>query len=256
MLPLIDAASGKEKSVFVKIALGNLERFVQSGRTSDPNYTKGRLFLSRLKTSYPQEAAEIAAMFAASSGGGGSGSSSGNAGGNPVFVETSAHRVVYVLDGSGSMMNKFDTLRRVVDRAVGELKPTQYFNVVVTKEDADGGGALFSKGCVAATDTNKTAFYAFMKRTEPHGGSDPIAALRFAFTQSPQEIYLVTDGDFPNSKQVIAEVGRLNELKRTKIHTIAFVERGTEYERVLKAIADQSGGTFRAISDVDVMEMK
>jgi hypothetical protein len=34
------------------------------------------------------------------------------------------------------------------------------------------------------------------------------------------------------------------------------VERGTEYERVLKAIADQSGGTFRAISDVDVMEMK
>jgi uncharacterized protein with von Willebrand factor type A (vWA) domain len=143
----------------------------------------------------------------------------------------------------------------VVDRAVGELKPTQYFNVVVMKEGVDGG-TLFSKGCVAATDVNKTAFYAFMKRTEPHGDSDPIPALRFAFTQAPEEIYFVTDGDFPNNNKVIAEVARLNASKRTKIHTIAFVERGTEYERALKAISDQSGGTFRAITDVDVMEMK
>jgi hypothetical protein len=251
MLPLIDAASGKEKSVFVKIALGNLERFVQSGRTSDPNYTKGRLFLSRLKTSYPQEAAEIAAMFAASSGGGGATDGPGN----PVFVETTARRVVYLVDGSGSMMNKFDIVRKATNKAVSELKPTQWFNVVVMNENTDGA-TPFSKRAIAATDANKTAFYAFMKRTQPHGSSDPLPAMRFAFDQGADVIYFLTDGDFPNSNQVIAEVARMNPVKRVKIHTIAFIERGESYERVLKALSQQSGGEFRSISDADVADLK
>jgi hypothetical protein len=244
LLPLIGAASGKEKAIFARIALAHLDQFVKSGRTSDSNFTKGRLYLTRLKTAYP-EAAE--AMAAAGGGGGANGA------GNPVFAETAARRVVYVLDGSGSMMNKFDVLRTAVDKAVAELKPTQLFNVVIMHEDE---GVPFNKQAIPATDANKKLFSAYMKRTQPHGSSDPIPALRFAFAQNPDAIYFLTDGDFPNNNLVIFEMRRLNAANRTKVHTIAFMDRGEEYERVLKVISEQNGGTFRFISDVDVANLK
>jgi hypothetical protein len=252
LVPMIDVASGKERSILIKLAVAHLDQFVRSGRTSDANYTKGRLYLSRLKAQIPAAPSAGAPASEAAGGGGAAGGEQGAAG-NPVFAETAARRVVYVLDGSGSMMNKFDVLRTAVDKAVGELKATQLFNVVVIHED---DGVSFNKQAVPATDANKKLFYNYMKRTQPHGSSDPILALRFAFAQNPDAIYFLTDGDFPDNNKVIAEIRRLNASNRTKVHTIAFMDRGEAYERVLRVISEQNGGTFRAISDVDVVNLK
>ncbi|MDB5319311.1 MAG: hypothetical protein JWN40_942 [Phycisphaerales bacterium] len=253
LVPMIDAASGKERTILIKLAVGHLEQFVRASRTSDANYTKGRLYLSRLKTQVP-----AVPPTDATAGGGGANGAAGagatdQAAGNPVFVETAARRVIYVLDGSGSMMNKFDVLRTAVGKAVAELKPTQLFDVVVMHED---DGVPFNKQAVPATDANKNLFYAFMKRTAPHGSSDPIVALRFAFAQNPDAVYFLTDGDFPNNNQVVAEIRKLNAARRTKIHTIAFMDRGEDYEKILRQISEQSGGTFRFISDGDVANLK
>jgi hypothetical protein len=247
LLPIIDAADGKEKSILVQIAVQHLDQFGRSGRTSDPNFTKARLHLTRLKALLPTAPSEVAANDGNGAAGG------GDAGDNPVFVPTTARRVVYVLDGSGSMMSKFDLLRKAVTKAVDDLKPNQFFNVVIMHEDE---GAPFTKQALAATDANKKLFNIFLRKSQPHGSSDPVPALRFAFSQNPEVVYFLTDGDFPNNNQVIAEIRKLNSAHRTKIHTIAFVERGEEYEKVLRLISDQSGGTFRSVTDADTAKLK
>jgi hypothetical protein len=237
LLALIDEASGKEKTILLRVAVRYLDLFGKSGRTSDPNFTKARLQLARLRALLPAPTAETAA------GNGEAGAGGGQA--EPVFAATTARRVVYLLDGSGSMMSKFDVLRAAVGSAVGELKPAQSFNVVIMHED---DGTPFSRQSLAATEANKALFSAFMKTAKPHGSSDPIAALRFAFAQNPEVIYFLTDGDFPNNNQVLQEIHKLNAAHRTKIHTIAFVDRGETYEKLLRQISDESGGTFRAVS--------
>ena len=64
--------------------------------------------------------------------------------------------------------------------------------------------------------------------------------------------YILTDGDFPNNDQVIAEIRRLNKDKKVKINTIAFMDRGEAYEKLLKQIADENGGLFKFVSDSDL----
>jgi hypothetical protein len=243
LIPLVESANTpREKWILQRLALQNLDFFVRANPTANPNFTRARLSLTRLKNHLqpvpmfltrasnhvsPPSADEVDAA-------------------SPVFGETTAHRVVYLLDGSGSMMNKFDTLRKAVSSTIAALKPNQLFNVVVMHEDE---GAPFSKQSLPATDANKKLFDAFIKKTQPHGSSDPIPALRFAFTQNPEAIYFLTDGDFPNNNQVIAEIARLNANHRTKIHTIAFGEHGEEYEKMLRQIATQNGGAFRYIAN-------
>jgi uncharacterized protein with von Willebrand factor type A (vWA) domain len=193
----------------------------------------------------------LPASTEAAAGNGEAGAGGGPA--EPVFVATTARRVVYLLDGSGSMMSKFDGLRSAVSSAVGELKPAQFFNVVIMQEN---DGAPFNRQSLAATEANKALFAGFMKKARPHGASDPIAALRFAFAQNPEVIYFLTDGDFPNNNQVLQEIHKLNAARRTKIHTIAFVNRGEEYEKLLRQISEESGGTFRAVSDAELAKAK
>ena len=65
-------------------------------------------------------------------------------------------------------------------------------------------------------------------------------------------IYILTDGDFPNNAQVLEELRKLNKDKRVKINTIAFMDRGEAYEKLLKQIADENGGAFKFVSDQEL----
>jgi hypothetical protein len=245
LIPLVEAANTpREKWTLQRLAIQNLDLFVHANATANPNFTRARLSLTRLTNQSRNQPIPLFLSRAANHASPPTTDEVDAA--SPIFGETTAHRVVYLLDGSGSMMNKFDTLRKAVSSTVAALKPNQLFNVVVMHEDE---GAPFSRQSLPATDANKKLFYAFIKKTQPHGSSDPIPALRYAFAQNPEAIYFLTDGDFPNNNQVIAEIARLNANHRTKIHTIAFGEHGEEYEKMLRRIADQNGGAFRYVAN-------
>jgi hypothetical protein len=186
------------------------------------------------------------APFGIPGGGGGIGPKSPFMG-----VSGNAMKVVYLCDSSGSMMNKFDTLRQELRKAADTLKPIQSFDIIFFSEDAY---LALDKQLLLATPEAKRKAYEFLDKTAPHGSSDPIPGLRACFATQPQLIYMLTDGDFPNNNQVIEEIRKLNKDKKVKINTIAFADRGEQYEKMLKQISDENGGLFKFVSDQDLRQ--
>jgi hypothetical protein len=169
-------------------------------------------------------------------------------GGNVEFIIPGqrANRVVFLCDSSGSMMNKFDTLRQELRKAVDRLKGGQAFDIIFFS--ADRYVALDEQLLLALPETKRRAFD-FLDKTAPHDSSDPIPGLRAAFATKPELIYMLTDGDFPNNAQVLAEIRKLNKEHQVKINTIAFMDRGEEYEKLLKQVAEENGGAFKFVEE-------
>jgi hypothetical protein len=143
-------------------------------------------------------------------------------------------------------MNKFDTLRQELRKAVDRLKGGQAFDIIFFS--ADRYVALDEQLLLALPETKRRAFD-FLDKTAPHDSSDPIPGLRAAFATKPELIYMLTDGDFPNNAQVLAEIRKLNALHNVKINTIAFMDRGEEYEKLLKQVAEENGGAFKFVEE-------
>jgi hypothetical protein len=159
------------------------------------------------------------------------------------------HRLVFLCDASGSMMNKFDALRQELRKAIDHLRPIQSFDVIFFS--ADRYVALDKQLVLAIPEAKRKAFD-FLDKTAPHDSSDPIPGLRAAFATQPELIYLLTDGDFSNNDQVLEEIRKLNKDKKVQISTIAFMDRGEAYEKLLQQIADDNRGTFKFVSEQDL----
>jgi hypothetical protein len=186
------------------------------------------------------------APFGIPGGGGGIGPKSPFMG-----VSGNAMKVVYLCDSSGSMMNKFDTLRQELRKAADGLKQAQAFDIIFFSED---NYVALDKQLLLAVPEVKRKAYEFLDKTAPHGSSDPIPGLKAAFATGPQLIYMLTDGDFPNNDQLLEEIRKLNKDKKVKINTIAFMDRGEAYEKLLKQIADENGGLFKFVSDNELQK--
>ncbi len=184
------------------------------------------------------------APFGVPGGGGGIGPKSPFMG-----VSGNARLVSYVCDASGSMMNKFDGLRMEIRKAVDVLKPIQSFSIIFFQEDKE---AALAPQLVVANPANKRKAFDFLDRVSAHGATDPIPGLRLAFQQKPQLVYLLTDGDFPDNDKVLEFIRQNNKDKAVKINTIAFMDRGEAYEKVLQTIASENGGTFKYVSEQDL----
>jgi len=163
-----------------------------------------------------------------------------------VFGRTgNALRIAYVCDASGSMMDKIDLLKIELRKAIDGLQPVQVFDVIFFQEK---DVATAARSLVVANPDNKRKAYAFLEQIAAHGSTDPIPALKLAFDQRPQLIYLLTDGDFPDNQAVLQYIQGRNGDHKVKINTIAFVGRGEEYEKIMKKIAQDSGGVFKYVS--------
>jgi hypothetical protein len=189
------------------------------------------------------------AMFGAP-GGGGLGLK------GPVFGRSgNAHRITFVCDASGSMLNKFGTLRRELARAVGQLKPIQSFDIIFFQDQTKAGYAALSQNLLMATPENKLKVDGYLGTVIPRGSTNPLPGIDLAFHQHPDLIYLLTDGDFPDNKAVLERINQLNKDHRVKINTIAFVgdnDNDTEFMALLKKIAEDSGGVYRYVKESDL----
>ena len=183
-------------------------------------------------------------------GGGGAGVGSGKAGGG------NARRVVFVCDASGSMLSVFDDLRRQLRSSVEKLRPNQSFNVMFFKEQTVA--AVDRNVLVMATADNKRKAFDFLDKMYVSSSTNPIPALELAFSQKPELLYLLTDGDFqgPGNEAVVRFCQQRTADGKTKINTIAFIPKDSqgiplekEFVKALETIARDSGGVFRHVNE-------
>ncbi len=179
----------------------------------------------------------------------------------PVFGNGgNAKNIVFVCDASGSMTNKFASLKEQLNKAITKLKVPQSFDVVFFQ---DGKATVFSKDRlkqetmqIANADTRRNAS-AFLEEVTVSSTSDPMPGLTVAFARHPDLIYLLTDGDFPDNEAVYKRVKELNKPdangKKAKINTIAFIDpqkdTETEFRKLLEKIATENDGTFIVVNE-------
>ncbi|HEX2972548.1 MAG TPA: hypothetical protein VHP11_09455 [Tepidisphaeraceae bacterium] len=174
-----------------------------------------------------------------------------------------ARRVVFVCDASGSMTGIFDDLRVQLRMSVDKLQPIQSFNVIFFREQAFI--AVDKSNLLMGTPDNKRKAFQFLDQMFTRSSSNPIPALDLAFSFKPDLIYLLTDGDFEGlagevtNEQVIRYCQQKTAEGKPKINTLAFIPKDArgeplnkEFVKALQAIAKNSGGVFKHVSEDDI----
>jgi hypothetical protein len=173
----------------------------------------------------------------------------------PVFGHGgNARKIAFVCDASGTMHNKFSTLRRELSNTVQGLRVIQSFNIIFFQEQ--NASALDTNQLVMANPENKLKATNFLEdKVTPRGETNPIPGIEIAFRQHPELIYILTDGDFPDNNAVLAKVRELNKDHKVKVNTIAFVgeaDTDTEFMKFLKQIAEENGGVYKFVKESDL----
>jgi hypothetical protein len=162
-----------------------------------------------------------------------------------------ARTIAFTCDASGSMIPKFGLLRRELQKAIDGLRHIQRFSITFY---ADKKAIAFENGnLVYATDENKRKAAKWLDDIFPSGQTDPLPSLDIAFKGKPDLLYMLTDGEFDNNKQVMDRVAALNKDRRTRVNTIAFIDKEADrasdtFIKFLTALADQNGGKFKQVT--------
>jgi hypothetical protein len=172
----------------------------------------------------------------------------------PVFGHGgNARKIAFVCDASGSMISKFASLKNQLTNAIEGLKAIQSFSVIFFQDN--NALALDKDSLVIANQDNKRKAYSFLDNVTTSSTSDPMPGIRMAFKQAPELVYLLTDGDFPDNKLVLAEIRKLNSSHKVHINTIAFVnekDTETDFKDLLQTIAKENGGTYKLVNEQDL----
>ncbi len=177
---------------------------------------------------------------------------------NFIGVGGNAYRLVYVIDGTGSMVDKFDRLRMELKNAINGLKPVQSFNIIFYGNE---GLESYADTLMPATPDHKQKAFAWLDRFSPRKNADVTMALKKAFDQKPQLMYLLTDGEFdmtPGGNDAIVNV--INDRNRDKavhVMTIAFLGNrdksgySPELADFLMKLAKDNGGRYKNVAADD-----
>jgi hypothetical protein len=162
-----------------------------------------------------------------------------------------ARTIAFTCDASGSMIPKFGLLRRELQKAIDGLRHIQRFSIIFY---ADKKAIAFENGnLVYATDENKRKAAQWLDEIYPSGQTDPLPSLDIAFRAKPDLLYMLTDGEFDNNAEVMKRVATLNKDKRTRVNTIAFIDKDADkasdtFIKFLTTLADQNGGKFKQVT--------
>ena len=150
-------------------------------------------------------------------------------------------RVVFILDGSGSMLNVFDQAKDDLRQRVSELKPDQMFAVIL---DSDWSSP-FPKLLLAADEQNKTRVLSFTVNLKCRGAGHLIPVFKAALAMNPNEIFWISDGSDFDDKVDLAEIQKIN-VKKVKINTntkcVRSDDQAPRARWMLWTLAAQSGG--------------
>ena len=166
-----------------------------------------------------------------------------------------ARKIVFVVDRSGSMTDSIDYVKEELKRSIRDLAEEKEFHVIFYSSGPPV--EMPTRRLVNATDSNKQRAFEFIDGIIAQGETDPSKALERAFEVKPELIYLLTDGEF--DKAMVDLLKRLNRDQKITVHTIGFwawrSRRDSDPpsgEEVMKIMADQNGGNYKAIYKEDL----
>jgi hypothetical protein len=150
--------------------------------------------------------------------------------------------VFYILDSSGSMEEhgKFKLACKELLYSLSQLTSKQKFFVILY---SDGAYPMDADEAVPGTPDQISQVREWLEKVEPNGGTQPLAALKYALGMKPDEIYFLSDGQFDPS--LLLELKKANPGRRIPIHTIDLMNYQTT--GLMKMISRQSGGKFRFV---------
>ena len=175
-----------------------------------------------------------------------------------------AHHVVFCIDASGSMAfpsknggSVFDVVRTQMLTSISRLAAVQDFDIVMFQEGPVL--ELSAKGLQAVTPQGRTAAAQWLNQVVPHGaGSDPVPALNRAFdvldqadkARKGKQIFLLTDGSFPNNDAVLKCVNERNKARDVHVFTYLYGEQDDPSAvKLMKDIATQSAARYKNIRE-------
>lgn len=177
---------------------------------------------------------------------------SGHIGSGPVTsffgVRAHAHRVVYLVDTSGSMIGKLHLVKRAVRKSIRGLLPFQKFAVIVFAHEFH---ILGPKHLLPARAFYRHSIDKALNAIVAEGENDNMLRpftrpFQAAFAMHPDVIYFLTDGHF--DKRLIPYVQRLNRHAHVQVCTFAFLDHDPVFQERLRMIARETGGKFEYVS--------
>jgi hypothetical protein len=173
---------------------------------------------------------------------------SGASGGQRSLLETpaAARSVVYLLDRSLSMgpSGALARARRELLASLSRLAPGTAFQVILYNRQALPLRIDGRSGYLIADDATRAAVARELDQVAAAGNTDHVAALRMGLRMRPDVLFLVTDADDLNDREV-REMTALND-RHTTIYTVE-LSRGKEADGPLRHLAVLNGGTHRRV---------
>lgn len=173
-------------------------------------------------------------------------------------IPIEAERVVFLVDSSDSMragvggVTRLDAAKQALIATLNGLRENVEFNVITFHD----GVTLWKRGLMAADARNKADAIRFVQRLPALGKTATYDGLMASFNCDPnlETIFCLSDGDpsagrITDPAQILAEVKKLNGVRRLTIHSIG-VFGGQQYDSLaqfMKALSDQNGGEFKRV---------
>ncbi|MCG3129183.1 MAG: hypothetical protein CHACPFDD_04093 [Phycisphaerae bacterium] len=174
-----------------------------------------------------------------------------------------ANKVAYVIDFSGSIIIAQDELVGELKRSVGNLKPSQSFNVHIFYERSNKLVTdSFRDGLQQATPDAKKQFFEWIATKTPKGSTEPLTAMKRAIANEPEAIFFLSDGYFDES--VVDEIRKANKSIKARMMCLVFDEillgdrnadlppRTTDGARRLQRIAQENNGKMKIVTRKDM----
>lgn len=154
---------------------------------------------------------------------------------------------VYVVDASRSMHHPHDgefktrmkRLKAELVRSVGTLSPENRFFIIFFDDEPR---PMPARQMQRALPHLQQRYLKWAVEEKPHGGTQPVLALRLALKMEPDVIFFLTDGEFEYKTRSILKNIRQS---RTAIHTFALGNPRAEKE--LRRFAAANGGKYQFV---------
>lgn len=201
-------------------------------------------------------------------------------------VQTRSLRLLFLIDCSGSMNEvigqagvttgdqfqgpKIEIAKKMLKAAISQLHPSTMFDVITFSTDA----RQFNDKLVQATPETKHAMMERVDELVGRGGTYTYGALKLAFGITGESvtpsappvdtIFVLSDGAPTEAtfeegaeakpmepEKILSAVKQWNPFRAVRIYTIAIDPRiektGGNFVRLMKALAEENGGTYTAI---------
>jgi len=180
-------------------------------------------------------------------------------------IETRSKHLVFILDRSGSMMEvdlsgagrKMDVAKKELIKAIASLPNDATFNIIFYNST----WAVWKKGMTIATPANRKKATKWVQGIDHVGATNIFDPLEHAFQLAGRgthdkayklaldTVFFMSDGlanrgRIIETRHILSEIGRMNALKKVRIHTIGI---GANHDiTLMKGLAEITGGTYVA----------